>query len=284
MPKQNKKFTNINKKNPLQKKQEDGERKKPKKERPQVGISDKKLFVMGLPKHYTNEEFEKLMGEAAPVKKVFIITKPGRKECTGNGFAIYGSIQDAHIAKRNTNRKVIKSGKETTTLVVKFADKKLRDGKEETMPIDKKEDSFNKLDKLRKRKGEEKEEKIKMVENENEDQNKERTKMILNDVLHEIDINENVLEQSEDEDELKLTRKEREAKKKMMKGEMKRKQSHDECIESTHIRFDNDDETYTNVGKEKLFDGFIPQRFEKDILAYPFSPHEFPHELRMIIY
>ena len=81
-----------------------------------------------------------------------------------------------------------------------------------------------------------------MVENENEDQNKERTKMILNDVLHEIDINENVLEQSEDEDELKLTRKEREAKKKMMKGEMKRKQSHDECIESTHIRFDNDDE------------------------------------------
>ena len=238
MPKQNKKFTNINKKNPLQKKQEDGERKKPKKERPQVGISDKKLFVMGLPKHYTNEEFEKLMGEAEPVKKVFIITKPGRKECTGNGFAIYGSIQDAHIAKRNTNRKVIKSGKETTTLVVKFADKKLRDGKEGTMPIDKKEDSFN-------------------------NQNKERTKMILNDVLHEIDINENVLEQNEDEDELKLTRKEREAKKKMMKGEMKRKQSHDECIESTHIKFEDDDDKGKKPRRGDQKKGFGGKKFNK---------------------
>ena len=56
--------------------------------------SDKKLFVMGLPKTYTNDDFAALMGDLVPVKKAFVITKKGTKECTGVGYAILSPRAD----------------------------------------------------------------------------------------------------------------------------------------------------------------------------------------------
>ncbi|BFU19719.1 RNA recognition motif domain containing protein [Entamoeba histolytica] len=228
----------------IKKKEEDNNKKdietKPKKERPQVGVSDKKLFVIGLPKDYSNEEFQTLMGEVAPVKKAFIITTHGSKECTGNGYAIYGTIEDARLAKRKLNRKKIKKGKEIKTIYVKFADKKLRDEKETAILTKRKEEKpFE--DSFSKQTNEEKKElEIKQVEKESSQTSSERTKRILENVLDEID-NGQLNQQSDDDEELKMTRTEREAKKKLAKGQLKRKQQlsklNEEC--DGHIRFES---------------------------------------------
>ncbi|KAL7717363.1 RNA recognition motif domain containing protein [Entamoeba marina] len=211
-------------------------------------LSNKKLFVMGLPHNYTHEDFETLMGDVAPVKKAFIITKKGSKECTGNGYAVY------------------------STIFVKFSDKKERfDKKPSKQESDVNNDDvtlFEERSPVSEPPKQSKELQLKAVENEKPNETQTRTASILDLVLKEYD-NGDLNEQSEDETELKLTRKERVAQKKLSKGQLTRKQrqtkerpkaiQNKDTTKTGHIYFDTDKQKKHNPkntkGKRYVFKG-----------------------------
>ncbi|KAL7716404.1 RNA recognition motif domain containing protein [Entamoeba marina] len=214
-------------------------------------LSNKKLFVMGLPHNYTHEDFETLMGDVAPVKKAFIITKKGSKECTGNGYAVYGSESDAQLAKNKLNRKKIK--KEG-----KRFDKK--PSKQESSVNNDEVTLFEERSPVSEPPKQSKELQLKAVENEKPNETQTRTASILDLVLKEYD-NGDLNEQSEDETELKLTRKERVAQKKLSKGQLTRKQrqtkerpkaiQNKDTTKTGHIYFDTDKQKKHNPKKTK---------------------------------
>ncbi|ELP90032.1 hypothetical protein EIN_403660 [Entamoeba invadens IP1] len=187
--------------------------------------SAKKLFVTGLPPTYTNNDFNILMGTETPVKKSFIITKPGSKVCTGIGFAIYGTEEDAHKTKSKLNRVLVEKDGKQFLIQVKFSDKKehverkapvnvvkpkmeeesdLLKSKPISVPTEKKEKVVEKKEEKPIEK--KKEEKLNVTELEKND--KKKTTKVVDDILDQIE--KGCFKEEEDLKELKKTRKERE--------------------------------------------------------------------------